>query len=54
MEEGIKLSIEKKNEAMDDTMNNDNNVRVQFSMELQATIQLIRSARERWLPIRYR
>ena len=54
MEENIKLPIKKKNEAVDDTIDNNNSVGVQLSMELQATIQPIRPARERRLPIRYR
>ena len=54
MEEGIKLPIKKENEAVDDTVDNNNDVGVQLSIELQTTIQLIRPARERRLPIRYR
>ncbi len=54
LEEGIELFIEEENEAVDDIVDDDNGVRVQLSMELQATIQLIRPARERRLPIRYR
>ncbi len=54
LEEGIKLPIKKENEAVDDTVDNNNGVRIQLSMELQATIQPIRPARERRLPIRYR
>ena len=47
------MFIEDKNEAVDDTVDDDNGVGVQLLIELQATIQLIRSARERRLPIRY-
>jgi len=38
LEEGIKLFIKEKNEAVDDTVNNNNSVRMQFLIELQATI----------------
>ena len=54
MEEGIELFIEEENEAVDDIVDDNNSVGVQLSMELQATIQPIRPARVRRLPIRYR
>ncbi len=54
LEEGIELPIEEKNEAVNDTVDDDNGVEVQLSMELQAIIQPIRPAREPRLPMRYR
>ncbi len=39
---------------MDNTVNDDNGVKIQLSIKLQATIQLIRPTPERRLSIRYR
>jgi len=54
LEEGIKLSIKKRDEAVDKIMDDDNRIKVQFLVELQTTIELNRPARTRRLPIRYR
>ena len=54
LEEGIELPIEERDEAVDEVVDDDNRIKVQLSVELQATIELNRPARTRRLPIRYR
>jgi len=54
LKESIELFIKKENEAVNNTINDDNSVRIQLSIKLQTTIQPIRPAREHQLPIRYR
>ncbi len=48
------MPIKETDESENDRVDDDNNVEVQLSSELEATVELIRSTRTRQLPLRYR
>jgi hypothetical protein len=54
LKKNIQLSIEKRNEAVNDIINNDNAVDIQLSKKLQTTVQPMKPTRKRQLPIKYR
>ena len=54
LEEGIKLSLEERDEAVDKIVDNDSRIKGQFSVELQAIFEPGRPARTRRLSIKYK
>ena len=54
MEEGIKLSLKERDEAVDKIIDDDSRIKGQLLVELQTISEPDRPVRTRRLPIRYR